>query len=486
MQRGKDAPGQFLIERTPEGKLEVKIQDGDNPAHLSAVMQAFILTERMTAEQALDPVFLMNFNPSQQEVAKVQTQARAMQDGGKGEWLYDALQRYREERTPTWNNPNAWVNDYGPALLAFRELIGTQQRQVKTDEGLITIEDIRCSDITKDVIRQFKISLPKVPAYSGQAFRTNKSAPNYKARLAAPPGDKKVTYPSHATIVKKFGFVKTFLRWASKDGCIEDGDDFAGVLPDKSDLAPKGRRNASTGYQAFTDGELKKLFESDAYCMVDVAWKYWIPLIGLYTGARLNEISQLRLSDIVVKEGFTCFSINEEADEDEGDGTLDDVALHGTGGASAKQKSVKSAASIRFIPVHPALVSAGLLDYVEQERKERPGKNELLFPQLEWHPKGNYGRQPSGYFAKLTKELGIYQSRRKVFHSFRHTLNVKLQALKVQQEFRELLLGHSSASINVDIYGGQPLQVLNEALSLVKFDFTLRAFAPPISLDGLL
>ncbi len=486
MQHGKDAPGQFLIRRAEDGSLQVKVEDGDNPDHLSGLMKAFIETERITAEQALDPAFLMNFNPSQQEVAKVQTQARAMQDGGKGEWLYDALQRYREERTPTWNNPNAWVNDYGPALLAFRELIGTHQRQVKTDEGLIVIEDIRCSDITVHVIRHFRQTLPKVPAYSGQAFRTNKSAPNYKARLAAATNDKKVTYPSSATLVKKFGFVKTFLHWASEDGCIEEGKEFAGVLPKKRDLAPKGRRKASTGYQPLTDGELKKLFESDAFCIVDVAWKYWIPLIGLYTGARINEISQLRLSDILVQDGLPCFSINEEADEDEMDGTMDDVLVHGTGSSAAKPKSVKSAASIRLIPVHPELVSAGLLAYVEQQRKERPAKNELLFPQLEWHAKGNYGREPSAYFSRLTKELGIYQTRKKVFHSFRHTLNVKLQALGVPQEHRELLLGHTSESINVRVYGGQPLQVLSNALSLVKFDFTMREFTPPVSLEGLL
>ena len=30
----------------------------------------------------------------------------------------------------------------------------------------------------------------------------------------------------------------------------------------------------------------------------DRIYRYWVPLIGLYTGARINEISQLYLDDI--------------------------------------------------------------------------------------------------------------------------------------------------------------------------------------------
>ena len=38
-------------------------------------------------------------------------------------------------------------------------------------------------------------------------------------------------------------------------------------------------------------------------------YQYWLPLLGLYTGARLNELSQLYRSSIVVVNGIGCLNI---------------------------------------------------------------------------------------------------------------------------------------------------------------------------------
>jgi integrase len=41
---------------------------------------------------------------------------------------------------------------------------------------------------------------------------------------------------------------------------------------------------------------------------------YWMPLLGLYTGARVGELAQLRLVDVQESEGVPCISINTEAE----------------------------------------------------------------------------------------------------------------------------------------------------------------------------
>ena len=39
--------------------------------------------------------------------------------------------------------------------------------------------------------------------------------------------------------------------------------------------------------------------------------RYWVPLIGLFSGMRLNEVCQLDVADIRLIEGVPCFVITE-------------------------------------------------------------------------------------------------------------------------------------------------------------------------------
>jgi integrase len=41
--------------------------------------------------------------------------------------------------------------------------------------------------------------------------------------------------------------------------------------------------------------------------------RFWIPLIGLYSGMRLNEICQMDVADIQTIEGITCFQVRADA-----------------------------------------------------------------------------------------------------------------------------------------------------------------------------
>jgi len=62
-------------------------------------------------------------------------------------------------------------------------------------------------------------------------------------------------------------------------------------------------------------------------------------LLGAYSGARLSEICQLRVQDIAEVNGIWCMKIVPEAG------------------------SVKTAGSERIVPLHPAVIEAGFLQY---------------------------------------------------------------------------------------------------------------------------
>jgi site-specific recombinase XerD len=94
----------------------------------------------------------------------------------------------------------------------------------------------------------------------------------------------------------------------------------------------------------------------------------WGALIGLYTGARLNEIAQLHLADVRIVDGILCFDIN----------------------ADGATKKLKNKWSKRVVPVHPRLTELGFYSYLEKIQSDHA--NTRLFPQLTYTTSDGYGR----------------------------------------------------------------------------------------------
>jgi hypothetical protein len=105
--------------------------------------------------------------------------------------------------------------------------------------------------------------------------------------------------------------------------------------------------------------------------------------MGLLTGARLNELCQLHLSDFEVVDGFYCISI-KDAEE----------------GQRLKNKSAK-----RLVPIHDKLIEVGLIRYVDRLRAQG---HDRLFPTLELTEDG-YGKMPSRWFGRFKKRCGIME-----------------------------------------------------------------------------
>lgn len=120
-----------------------------------------------------------------------------------------------------------------------------------------------------------------------------------------------------------------------------------------------------------TAGELRRLFQGDELrrFATDGAevHKFWILAVALYTGARIRELCQINpQKDWLCVDGIQLLSINESTESDAG-----------------VVKSVKNKTSVRTVPLHPALVSAGFLAYLDAVRSAGAKR---LFPQ--WPPKG--------------------------------------------------------------------------------------------------
>jgi hypothetical protein len=109
--------------------------------------------------------------------------------------------------------------------------------------------------------------------------------------------------------------------------------------------------------RAFTQAELDAIFEPTAFAEWSAKYphRFFAPLIGLFTGARITEVCQLYVDDIATEHGVPGFHIRKNKP-----------------GQKLKNKS-----SLRFIPVAKPLLDAGFLTFVDDMKA---AGQERLFP----------------------------------------------------------------------------------------------------------
>jgi integrase len=201
-------------------------------------------------------------------------------------------------------------------------------------------------------------------------------------------------------------------------------------------------------YKPFTTGEINKLFAPAKFIIrpdkhtVHTALP-WVTLIGAYTGARLEEIAQLRVADIQEHDGVWFFDI------------------HDGNGNSLKNKSAP-----RYVPIHSQLIAAGLLDYVAGLQKDS-----RLFPALKPRKSKNnkVGAVLSDEFRD--RRLGVGVVRDGVnFHSFRHTITNMFDKLGVSDTDAARVLGHKVDGISYSVYShdGPGLKRLAKIVERIK------------------
>jgi len=197
-------------------------------------------------------------------------------------------------------------------------------------------------------------------------------------------------------------------------------------------------------YEPFTDQELATLF-ADAKFEISPA-KYrtatalpWASLISAYTGCRLEEVSQLKASDIKKTEGIWHFEFCHE----------------GNG---------KTKAATRVVPLHHALIDAGLLRY-----RDRLPSGSPLFPGLKGR-QSKLGSNLGHMFRWWRKNLGIVRPGVN-FHSFRHTVGDRLRRAGVQESDIAAVLGHEDERITSKVYGhnGPGLQRLQKVVERLSY-----------------
>ncbi len=241
-------------------------------------------------------------------------------------------------------------------------------------------------------------------------------------------------------IIEKFS---TFLNWSKAHGYVKDNVFYR--LPKKSEKGGKKRL-------CFSDQHLAAIFKMKDYKSHSYLhpYYYWVPLLGRYTGARLNEICQLTIDDILQVDGVQCLKIWD----------------------NVEGQSVKNTSSIRLIPIHNELIAKGFLAFVNSKSKGR------LFPELPLI-KGYYSHNASKWFQRRRDSLGLGKGLDA--HSFRHTFINELKQLGVSKEIIECIVGHKHNSESFDTYSEQYLpRILAPVVNMIDTSHT--AYIRPYNL----
>jgi len=347
--------------------------------------------------------------------------------------LADAIQGYTEEKRDGKNWAFKTESEKLGHLELLKEILGAE----------ISIKSLGALDAkkVKDTLRVYPVNREKNEATRG-------SRP--LAEILDLPGVPKLHTTSVNKYLQSYG---DLFNWAKQNGHV-DQNVFSGLAIKQN----KARNQDSR--EAFAPEQIELILAailSNRSGLANKDYQKWGPLIGIYTGGRLNEIAQLHLKDIRQLDGIWCFDFNDEGD----------------------RKSLKTEASRRLVPMHPRLIELGLPCYIDD--KLRLGQQKL-FPTFTYDPKNGWGRRLGHHFnTRLLPALGL-KNNGLVFHSLRHTVVTRLMQAGVDLAVVQALVGHTRQGVTHQNYfkQGYTLQQMNEAVQKLDFGLPARKLEPAI------
>lgn len=331
------------------------------------------------------------------------------------------LEDYRAERNRL-HGAESTARKYGILLGLLEERWGTELR---TSD----ISRQRCVDIVSFIQRLPANGSKKFPKMTFTQRVAAADAGNH-ARLAP---------NSVRTYVRNLCAV---LRWGRNHGY--------GVEVNTDGLVPTG--GAMVERRGMTPAELGILFDRLAAFRASEPHKFWVPALALYTGARAEELCQLRTDDVIEVGGIPCLNLTR----------------FDQSGRAVQDKRFKNKNAERIVPLHDQVLGAGFSEFVAT-----CDKDDRLFPTLKKSAKGNYSHNLSKWFGRFMDKIG-FSDPALVFHSFRHGFRDACRDADLREEVAHALGGW--ATINQgQRYGNRgAVPNLHRALKQVGFgDFDL-------------
>jgi len=318
-----------------------------------------------------------------------------------GSLLSKIIDKFCAERVRGGNWTAKTEEEYHGAYKLLLEIIGDQP----------------ITDISQETMLEYKEILSKLPSNMRKKPETRDKSIK---EITVMPNVKPMSVSNVNKLITR---TSSLLGWASRQGYIN-------VNPAEG-MTIKQRRRADSERDLLTVDELRTLFSGYIYqgkfprASKPYNYQFWLPLLGLFTGARIEELCKLRLDDIRQINSVWCIDV----------------------------KDAKTSAGTRLIPIHEQLISLGFIDYTSGMRKQ---ETKHMFPELSEERDG-FSQSASKWFARYRTRYGVgLKDGKKCFHSLRHTvIDCLKQQGDIPQEKIAAIVGHETGSITFGRYGKQ-------------------------------
>jgi integrase len=369
---------------------------GSPDSHFVPEKPLCIMAERLHVSRAevetLRASVAATITKSQLELAaaRLRVAQPSSETGRRGtKLLSEAIDAYMKD------NETGWAPDHGRRVRSACELL------------VEMLGDGPIHSFDRDRLRSFRDEvLPTIPEHENK-IRLKHGTRSVTESIAAVAG---TGWPviSESERTKRMKWISTLFGWLVTERWITD--DPALGLGNRRRRHLDRKTPTQKKRDVFIDGEFAMIFGSTwfktgsgeltragTYRRYSPHY-YWLPLLGLYTGARINELCQLALSDIRCSPSGTWFlDINDEE----------------------ARKKLKTTSAVRSVPVHPHLIELGLIQWGDRLRTDGYKR---LFPELKHDAVKGYSKAAVKWFSTYLQRFGIERDNTKVFHSFRHGL----------------------------------------------------------------
>jgi integrase len=258
--------------------------------------------------------------------------------------------------------------------------------------------DVSIADISRSDCREFRDSLLRLPPRAlSHSFKMSVSE---VVAMGLKPMHPK-------TVNKNIQFVSAMFNWAVSEELIADN-------PARG-LTVSIKRKASLERKAYGADTLSLIFNNLSPSGTNPE-NYWLPLLGYFTGMRIEELCQLRIEDIVQIDGVDCIRVSPEAG------------------------SLKTINAERVVPIHSHIIYLGFMVYVKGLDES---KSKRLWQNLKINIYGKYSSAYTKRFGRFKRGIGIKDSQL-TFHSFRHTFANELKQVDVSEHLIAQLVRRQS------------------------------------------